>query len=60
MAQTRKAKRKSRGESLLIRYLVLGSWATVCLAPILWFLTIAFRSRTEIISTSPIGHCSHS
>ena len=54
MAQTRKAKRKSRGESLLIRYLVLGSWATVCLAPILWFLTIAFRSRTEIISTSPI------
>jgi multiple sugar transport system permease protein len=46
--------RKTRGESVLIRYLVLGAWALVCLAPILWFLTIAFRPRTEIITTSPI------
>ena len=47
-------KRKSRGESMLLRYAVLGSWAACCLLPILWFLTIAFRSRTEIISTQPI------
>ncbi|MBB1250011.1 MULTISPECIES: carbohydrate ABC transporter permease [unclassified Rhizobium] len=46
--------RRTRGESLLIRYLVLGAWALVCLAPILWFMTIAFRPRTEIITTSPI------
>jgi multiple sugar transport system permease protein len=46
--------RRTRGESLVIRYLVLGAWALVCLAPILWFMTIAFRPRTEIITTSPI------
>jgi multiple sugar transport system permease protein len=46
--------RRTRGESLLIRYLILGAWAFVCLAPILWFMTIAFRPRTEIITTSPI------
>lgn len=46
--------RRTRGESLLIRYLILGAWALVCLAPILWFMTIAFRPRTEIITTSPI------
>lgn len=45
---------KSRGESLLLRYLVLGSWALVCLLPILWFGTIAFRPRTEIIAPQPI------
>ena len=39
---------------MLLRYAVLGSWAACCLLPILWFLTIAFRSRTEIISTQPI------
>ena len=39
---------------MVLRYLVLGSWALVCLAPILWFLTIAFRPRTEIITPSPI------
>jgi multiple sugar transport system permease protein len=46
--------RKTRGESLVLRYLVLGSWALVCLLPILWFLTIAFRARTEIITPQPI------
>jgi multiple sugar transport system permease protein len=46
--------RKSRGESLLIRYAVLAAWAIVCLAPILWFLTIGFRPRTEIIVPKPI------
>ena len=54
MAQIGKAKRKNRRESMVIRYLVLGSWALVCLAPILWFLSIAFRPRTEIIGTHPI------
>jgi multiple sugar transport system permease protein len=33
---------------------VLGSWALVCLLPILWFLTIAFRARTEIILPEPV------
>jgi len=46
--------RKSRGESLLLRYLVLGSWALVCLLPVLWFGTIAFRPRTEIVTPQPI------
>jgi multiple sugar transport system permease protein len=48
------ALRKRRGESLILRYLVLGSWALVCLLPMLWFLTIAFRARTEIITPQPI------
>lgn len=47
-------RRARRAGSVVLRYLVLGSWALVCLAPILWFLTIAFRPRTEIITPSPI------
>ena len=47
-------RRKTRGESLILRYLVLGTWAAVCLLPILWFLTIAFRARTEIIMPHPV------
>ncbi len=54
MAATSRAKRKSRGESLMLRYLVLASWALVCLLPILWFGTIAFRPRTEVITPQPI------
>jgi multiple sugar transport system permease protein len=54
MAQARKLPRKKRGESLILRYAVLGTWAAVCLLPILWFGTIAFRPRTEIISPQPI------
>ena len=46
--------RKSRGESMILRYLVLGGWALVCLAPILWFLSIGFRPRTEIVTPRPI------
>ena len=53
MAETRKA-RRTRGESMILRYLVLGTWALVCLLPILWFFTIAFRPRTEIINPQPI------
>jgi len=48
------ARRRTGGESRLLRYLVLGSWAAVCLLPILWFATIAFRPRTEIITPQPI------
>jgi multiple sugar transport system permease protein len=54
MAQARKLPRKKRGESLILRYAVLGTWAAVCLLPILWFGTIAFRPRTEIINPQPI------
>ena len=46
--------RRKRGENRLLRYLVLGMWALMCLAPILWFLTIGFRPRTEIIVPEPI------
>jgi len=48
------ARKRSSRESVLLRYIVLGAWAVVCLAPILWFLTIAFRPRTEIIVPHPI------
>jgi multiple sugar transport system permease protein len=47
-------RRRKSGEALWLRYLVLGAWAIVCLAPILWFLTIGFRPRTEIITPQPI------
>ncbi|APG86619.1 ABC transporter permease YurM (plasmid) [Sinorhizobium americanum CCGM7] len=46
--------RKSGGDNLFVRYIILVSWAMVCLVPILWFLTIGFRPRTEIIVPEPI------
>ncbi|AFL50482.1 multiple sugar transport system permease protein [Sinorhizobium fredii] len=46
--------RKSGGDNLLVRYIILVSWALVCVVPILWFLTIGFRPRTEIIVPEPI------
>ncbi|WP_413712555.1 carbohydrate ABC transporter permease [Rhizobium sp. Rhizsp82] len=46
--------RKSGGESLLLRYIILVAWALVCFVPIIWFLTIGFRPRTEIIVPRPI------
>ncbi len=46
--------RRTKGESRVVRYLVLGTWAIVCLAPMLWFLTIAFRPRNEIVTAVPI------
>jgi len=48
------ARRTSLGESPLIRYLILGAWALFCLAPVLWFLSIGLRPRTEIITPQPI------
>ena len=46
--------RKSGGDNLLVRYIILVSWALVCVVPMLWFLTIGFRPRTEIIVPEPI------
>lgn len=48
------SQRRKQGESRFIRYLVLGAWAAFCLAPVLWFLTIGLRPRTEIITPEPI------
>ena len=45
---------RSRKESKVVRYIVLGSWFLVCVCPILWFLSIGFRPRTEIITPEPI------
>ena len=46
--------RHSKGENRLTRYLILMSWALVCLAPVIWFLSIGLRPRTEIITPQPI------
>ena len=45
---------RSRKESKAVRYIILGSWLLVCLCPILWFLSIGLRPRTEIITPEPI------
>lgn len=47
-------RRKTRAESLTLRYVILGAWALFCLVPVLWFLTIGLRPRTEIITPVPI------
>ena len=46
--------RSAGSESRMVRYAVLTAWAVFCLAPILWFLSIGFRPRTEIITPTPI------
>ncbi|PCJ94722.1 MAG: ABC transporter permease [Hyphomicrobiales bacterium] len=46
--------RRSKKENKILRYVVLGTWLLFCLAPILWFLSIGFRPRTEIITPQPI------
>ncbi|MEO1249863.1 MAG: carbohydrate ABC transporter permease [Pseudomonadota bacterium] len=46
--------RRSGGENLLVRYLILGAWAMFCLVPVLWFLSIGLRPRVEIITPQPI------
>ena len=47
-------KKTTSRENLFVRYLILGSWAVVCLAPTLWFLTIGLRPRVEIVPPQPI------
>ncbi|NNE88812.1 MAG: carbohydrate ABC transporter permease, partial [Silicimonas sp.] len=46
--------RRAGKENLFVRYLILGAWALFCLVPVLWFLSIGFRPRTEIITPQPI------
>lgn len=46
--------RHSKNENNVLRYVVLISWLVFSVAPILWFLSIGFRPRTEIITTEPI------
>ncbi len=46
--------RRQRGESRVLRYVILGAWAVFCLAPVIWFLSIGFRPRVEIITPEPI------
>lgn len=45
---------RSVSESRLVRYLILGAWGLFCLVPILWFLSIGLRPRTEIVTPEPI------
>ena len=45
---------RAKGESLTLRYAILGAWALFCLAPALWFLSIGLRPRTEIVTPQPI------
>jgi len=56
-AERRARKRRRRRSALagsVLRYLILGSWAIFCLAPVVWFLSIGLRPRTEIITPQPI------
>lgn len=48
------SQRRSKKESRTLRYIILGTWMLFCLAPVLWFLSIGFRPRTEIITPTPI------
>ena len=47
-------KKTTSRDNLFVRYLILGSWAVVCLAPTLWFLSIGLRPRVEIVTPQPI------
>jgi len=49
-----KQPRSGARENRFVRYLVLASWTFFCLAPVVWFLSIGLRPRTEIITASPI------
>lgn len=50
------ARRRSRNKaaSLTMRYVILIAWALFCIAPIIWFLSIGLRPRTEIILPRPL------
>jgi multiple sugar transport system permease protein len=47
-------RRASTFGSSLLRYAILAAWGLFCFMPILFFLTIAFRPRNEIIAPRPI------
>ena len=54
MALQFRSRKESKIIGYIIRYMVLGIWVLFCIAPILWFLSIGFRARTEIITARPI------
>jgi len=45
---------RRRSKSAVLRTVVLATWAVFCIAPVLWFLSIGLRPRTEIITPQPI------
>jgi multiple sugar transport system permease protein len=46
--------RRSSASSTILRIAILGAWSLFCLAPILYFATIALRPRNQIITPHPI------
>ncbi|MFO1039587.1 MAG: carbohydrate ABC transporter permease [Geminicoccaceae bacterium] len=46
--------RRRRRTGRVLRIAILVAWALLCLVPILWFLSIGLRPRTEIITRVPI------
>ncbi|CAN5487718.1 carbohydrate ABC transporter permease [soil metagenome] len=47
-------RRNRKAASTILRYAILGAWALFCVVPILWFLSIGLRPRTEIILPQPL------
>jgi multiple sugar transport system permease protein len=47
-------RRRRTGASKALRLAILVAWALVCLVPMLWFLSIGLRPRTEIVTRVPI------
>jgi multiple sugar transport system permease protein len=47
-------RRRSKAASHTLRYGVLVAWGLFCLLPIIWFLSIGLRPRTEIILPRPL------
>ena len=45
---------RHRAPSKILRLSILGAWALFCVVPIVWFLSIGLRPRTEIILPHPI------
>ena len=47
-------RRRSTVVSTILRYAILTAWGLFCLLPIVYFLSIAFRPRNEIVTPHPI------
>jgi multiple sugar transport system permease protein len=47
-------RRTRKAVSNVLRYGILVAWGLFCIVPILWFLSIGLRPRTEIILPQPI------
>ena len=45
---------RRRTASRLLRYAILAAWALFCVLPIVWFLSIGLRPRTEIVLPRPL------